>query len=65
MWQTLILSAIILLLSFVFLAFKVLFVKKGSFPKTHVSQSPELRKRGISCVQTQDFEERNRKGLYL
>ena len=64
MWQTFIISVGILLISFVFLAIKVLFVKNGTFPKTHVSQSKAMRDRGIHCVQTQDYEERHRKGLY-
>lgn len=64
MFQTLAISAGILLLSFVFLAIKILFKKNGTFPKTHVSQSKAMRDRGIHCVQTQDFEERHRKGLY-
>lgn len=64
MWQTLLLSAMILLISFVFLAIKILFVKKGAFPKTHVSQNEALRKKGITCVQAMDLAERKRKGLY-
>lgn len=64
MLKTLILSFAILLICFVFLAVKVLFVKKGTFPKTHVSQSKAMRDRGIHCVQAQDYEERHRKGLY-
>lgn len=64
MWLTLVFSIIILIISFVFLAIKMLFSKKGTFPKTHVSQNKALRDRGITCVQTQDFEERNREGLY-
>jgi len=64
MWQTIAISVIILLISFVFLAIKVLFVKNGTFPKTHVSQSKAMRDRGIHCVQAQDYEARHRKGLY-
>ena len=64
MWQTILISVGILLISFVFLAIKILFVKNGSFPKTHVSQSKAMRDRGIHCVQSQDFEERHHKGLY-
>ncbi len=64
MWQTILISVGILVISFVFLAIKILFVKNGTFPKTHVSQSKAMRDRGIHCVQSQDFEERNRKGLY-
>ena len=64
MLQTIIISVGILLISFVFLAIKIVFTKNGSFPKTHVSQNKEMRKRGITCVQSQDFAERHRKGLY-
>lgn len=65
MWQTLLLSAMILLISFVFLAIKILFLRKGAFPKTHVSQNAALRKKGITCVQAMDLEERKRQGLYV
>ena len=64
MWQTILIYFGILLISFVFLAIKILFVKNGSFPKTHVSQSKAMREKGIHCVQSQDYEERHRKGLY-
>ena len=33
---------------------------KGRFPKTHVSGNKEMRKRGISCVQSQDREARKK-----
>ena len=39
-------------------------MKNGTFPKTHVSQSKAMRDRGIHCVQTQDYEERHKQGLY-
>lgn len=64
MWQTIAISVGIILICFVFLAIRVIFKKNGTFPKTHVSQSKAMRDRGIHCVQTQDFEERTRKGLY-
>lgn len=64
MWQTLLLSAIILLLCFVFLAIRVICVKNGRFPKTHVSQNAALRAKGITCVQQMDLDERCRTGLY-
>ena len=64
MWQTIIISVGILLFSFVFLAIKVLIRKNGRFPDTHVSKNKAMRDRGIHCVQTQDWEDRNRKGLY-
>ena len=33
---------------------------KGRFPNTHVSGNKEMRKRGISCVQSQDREARKK-----
>ena len=39
-------------------------MKNGTFPKTHVSQSKAMRDKGIHCVQTQDYEERHKQGLY-
>ena len=64
MWQTIAISAVILLICFVFLAIQIIFKKNGSFPKTHVSQNKAMREKGIHCVQTQDYEDRMRKGLY-
>ncbi len=37
-----------------FMSVKILFKKNGRFPNTHVSGSKEMRKRGITCVQSQD-----------
>ena len=64
MWQTIIISIGILLFCLVFLAIKILIKKDGRFPNTHVSNNKAMRERGIHCVQTQDWEERNHKGLY-
>ncbi|MDO4496516.1 MAG: hypothetical protein Q4B58_01590 [Bacteroidales bacterium] len=64
MWQTIIISIGIISICFVFLAIGMIISKKRTFPKTHVSQNKALRKKGIHCVQTQDYEERHRKGLY-
>jgi hypothetical protein len=43
------------------LCIEMIVKKNGSFPKSHVSQNKELRKRGITCVQSQDFEQRHKK----
>lgn len=63
MWQTIIISVVILLLCFLFLAFNIV-VRGKRFPATHVSQNEALRKRGIHCAQAQDYEARHRQGLY-
>ncbi len=64
MWQTIIICIGILLVCFVFLAITMLIKKNGRFPNTHVSGNKALRDRGIHCAQTQDWEDRTRKGLY-
>ena len=42
------------------LCVRILLKKNGRFVKTHVSQSKEMRKRGITCVQSQDFAMRHK-----
>jgi hypothetical protein len=64
MFETIIISVGILFICFVFLAIQVLFSRKKKFPDTHVSHNKAMRERGIHCVQTQDWEERHRQGLY-
>jgi len=59
-----IISLVIIAFCFVFLAIGMIISRKRTFPKTHVSQNKALRDKGIHCVQTQDFEDRHRKGLY-
>ncbi len=48
--KTVILTILILLVSFVLLGVKVLFVKGGKFPSGHVHDIPGLREKGISCA---------------
>ena len=61
MLQTFILCVLILGICIVMLSVQILLKKNGQFVKTHVSQSKEMRKRGIGCVQSQDFAARHRK----
>ncbi|MBN1108839.1 MAG: hypothetical protein JXR66_11820 [Bacteroidales bacterium] len=52
--KLLILSGIILIIAFVFMAVRILFKPGGRFPEIHVGRNRELRKRGISCARTTD-----------
>lgn len=52
--KILILSAILLILSFAGLGISMLLRSHGRFPATHISENEELRKRGISCAQHND-----------
>lgn len=36
------------------LSVRLIFLKNGTFVKTHVSSSKAMRERGIGCVQSQD-----------
>ena len=56
-------TIIILIVCMVLLCVKVLLKKNGRFPNTHVDSSPALRKRGIACARTQDWQASHRKNL--
>ena len=56
MLEVVVLSVIFLLICIVLLCISIIIKKNGKFPNTHVGGSPALRKKGIKCIQTQDFE---------
>lgn len=58
------LSILLVLIGVVLLGVRVFFTKGGKFPDTHVGHNKAMRKRGIHCAQTQDFQERNKKNLF-
>ena len=64
MWQTVVISVLFVALAAALLAVRIICVKGGQFPKTHISQQKAMRDRGITCVQSQDYEARHRQGLY-
>ncbi|MDE7442575.1 MAG: hypothetical protein K2M65_00245 [Muribaculaceae bacterium] len=49
-----ILAIIITAISVVLLGIKVLFIKDGKFPSSHIHDNPHLRKRGIDCASSAD-----------
>lgn len=51
-------ALIIVALSMVFFAIKIIFKKNGRFPDIHVGYSAALRGRGITCAQAMDALER-------
>lgn len=63
MLVTLLTSLLIVAICIVLLAVKILFVRGGKFPNTHVSGSKAMRERGIGCVQSQDREARQKHRL--
>lgn len=64
MFEVVILSIVILLICLVLLCVNILCKKNGRFPNTHVGGNPALRKKGIKCVQAQDFEAGKQQNLY-
>lgn len=56
MLKTLFITLLIVAVSVLLLCVKILFVKNGKFPNSHVSGNKHLRKQGIGCVQSQDRE---------
>ena len=63
MLETLIISGLFVGIAFVLLAVKILFVKGGKFPNTHLSGNKYLKKKGIGCAKSMDREAQKQKGL--
>ena len=64
MLTTLLFTVIILFLSVLLLCVKILFVKGGKFPNTHIEGNRALGKKGIYCAQTMDRMATRQQGLY-
>ena len=60
MLKALLAALLIIALSMALLCIKILLEKNGRFPNTHVSHNAALRKKGITCAQTQDALQRTR-----
>lgn len=56
MLYTILITLLIVAISLILLGIKILFVKGGRFPNTHISGNKALRDKGITCVQSQDRE---------
>lgn len=63
MWNTILLTMAIVALAFILLGIKVIFVKGGKFPNTHIGANKEMKKIGISCALSTDSVDRSRKQL--
>ncbi len=53
-WKTLIAAVVFVGLCVVGLCFNILFRKNGKFPETEISRNPEMRRRGIRCVNEEE-----------
>ncbi len=63
MWKLILVTIVILAIVFVLLAIKIIFVKNGKFPNTHIAGNKHMRKKGIGCAKSMDKEEQGRKSL--
>ncbi len=52
--KLLLLSLVLVTISLLALAVKILFTRNGRFPETHVGRNKEMAKRGIKCAQSID-----------
>lgn len=61
MAKTILLAVLVLAVCLVLMSVTILLRRNGRFPNTHVSGNKALRDKGITCVQSQDFEVRHKK----
>lgn len=54
MLKTMLLCVLIIAIAMILLAIRIILIKGGKFSSQHISQSKEMRKRGIHCVQSMD-----------
>lgn len=61
--KLLIITSILLIVSFAGLAISILIKKNGIFPNTHISQNKALKSKGITCAQYIDVGSHPTDGL--
>ncbi len=64
MIYTIIVSILLLSICILLMGVKVFFVKNGKFPSSHVSDNKAFKDMGISCMKSQDLEDRNKKNIF-
>ena len=65
MLYTLLIAVLIVTICLILLGIKIIFVKGGKFPNTHIGANKAMRDRGINCVQSQDREARQKSHFSL
>lgn len=60
MLKTILISLLIVAICITLLAVKILFKKNGRFPDIHIGGNKAMREKGIGCVQSQDYEARQK-----
>lgn len=54
----------ILIACVILMSIQIIFKKNGRFPNTHIGNSKALKKEGIHCAKTQDWEASKKKNLF-
>ncbi len=57
-------SVFLVALSILLLGFRIFFTKNGKFPNSHVGNNELLKKNGITCMNSQDLQEQNKKNIF-
>jgi hypothetical protein len=65
MVETILITLLIVTISFLLLGVRVFFTKNGKFPNGHVSGNEAFRAKGIGCVQSQDREARQKSAFSI
>ncbi|MBQ0154962.1 MAG: hypothetical protein KBT22_00060 [Bacteroidales bacterium] len=60
MLKTILVAVAFLGVAILLLGVNIFFKKDGKFPNGHVSGNKEMRKRGVTCAQSQDRAERRK-----
>lgn len=60
MLKTILVAVAFLGIAILLLGVNIFFKKDGKFPNGHVSGNKEMRKRGVTCAQSQDRAERRK-----
>lgn len=63
MIKTLLIGIAVLAIGILLMGVKIFFSKKGSFPSLHISDSQQMKDRGISCATSQDKEAMRRESI--
>ena len=53
-------AVFLVLLAVLALAIRIIFIKDGKFPETHISRNAEIKRRGIHCVKSMDRMEQSK-----
>ncbi len=64
MLYILLLSLFLVALSILLLGFRIFFNKNGKFPNSHIGNNEQLKEKGITCMNSQDLQEQNKKNIF-